>query len=501
MGLGISKLKERLAANYLVEDIIKNQVLQNISSEIIALEAALPNEVNWDSEIAEDYQKIQKLKSLFLKDELVGKHQYKKLIHDMDKFMEHCQQPEYHIALVGAIKAGKSTLINALLNEDLASTSVTPETASLTKFRSSQKTNYVKIHFYSKKEWKELWSSVKEARAEVFLQEYRQLRADREMKKWIDHEVVYKEFAEFSSLKEEIKKWTSSKVASHYFVKEVEVGLVDFNMPEEVVFVDTPGLDDPVRYRSDITKDYIERANAVFVCVKSDALTGQELETIYQVFANCRFYPEKVHIIGTQIDGLNDPINDWQQQKEEWLKHLSQSDCYGDRALAEKNLVGVASYLYNECQKYLIHQDQSGLKSLFVAGMKFQVLTWGDTDINACIDKLLDCSNIISFKEKIQIQIINQYKKLIKEELQRDYEDLIREIRASLESIKAMNIEIFEATTKPLEELVKQREEVEENLLATQRERQEIETVIEVVKSMSQQRAHQIYNQLLNIKF
>lgn len=30
MGLGISKLKERIAANYLVEDVIKNQVLQNI---------------------------------------------------------------------------------------------------------------------------------------------------------------------------------------------------------------------------------------------------------------------------------------------------------------------------------------------------------------------------------------------------------------------------------------------------------------------------------------
>ena len=45
----------------------------------------------------------------------------------MDTFLKKCKGAEFHIALVGAIKAGKSTLINAILGYDYASTKVTPE--------------------------------------------------------------------------------------------------------------------------------------------------------------------------------------------------------------------------------------------------------------------------------------------------------------------------------------------------------------------------------------
>jgi predicted GTPase len=113
----------------------------------------------------------------------------------------------------------------------------------------------------------------------------------------------------------EIQKWTSSKSVSHYFVKEVEVGLKEFELPEGVVLVDTPGLDDVVEYRSNITRDYIDRANAVLVCVKSDALTGQEMATIYSVFSNTRYNLEKVYIIATQIDTLNRPRENWMSSR------------------------------------------------------------------------------------------------------------------------------------------------------------------------------------------
>ena len=97
---------------------------------------------------------------------------------------------------------------------------------------------------------------------------------------------------------------------------------------------------------------YIDRANAVFVCVKSDALTGQELRTIYSVFSNSKYNPEKVYVIGTQLDALNRPVDNWKEQREEWLKHLSKVECYGSVQLANKNLIGVASYLYNLCINY-----------------------------------------------------------------------------------------------------------------------------------------------------
>lgn len=102
-----------------------------------------------------------------------------RILSNIQIFLDKCSNPEFHIALVGAIKAGKSTLINALLGYELASTEVTPETASLTKFKSA-KEDYVEVSFYSKEEWNKLWKSVNEAKAEVFLEEYQILKADAE---------------------------------------------------------------------------------------------------------------------------------------------------------------------------------------------------------------------------------------------------------------------------------------------------------------------------------
>ena len=73
---------------------------------------------------------------------------FENINNDIRNYIENTINPSYQIAIVGAIKAGKSTLINTLIGDDLASVSVTPETATLTKFRYS-KENYVKIKFYT----------------------------------------------------------------------------------------------------------------------------------------------------------------------------------------------------------------------------------------------------------------------------------------------------------------------------------------------------------------
>lgn len=229
--------------------------------------------VKWDQKVDSYVKKAEMMKVVLGSD--VFSSTSSKLIKKCNSFISRCQSPEFHIAFVGTIKAGKSTLINALLGQNLASTSVTPETAVLTKFRHCEKANYVRIKFYEQDEWNQLWKSISN-NADVFKQEYKALNGESEKSKWINHSEIYTEVSN-DKLTEEIERWTSSKHAEHYFVKEVEVGLKNFKMPEQVVFVDTPGLDDAVKYRSDVTRNYIERANAVFACVKSDSLTGPEL--------------------------------------------------------------------------------------------------------------------------------------------------------------------------------------------------------------------------------
>ena len=177
----------------------------------------------------------------------------------------------------------------------------------------------IRIQFYSKKEWKALWDS-RTSGADAFMKEYNELNADSQRDKWVGHEIVYKELSN-NEIEKELSVWSSSKSAEHYFVKEIEVGISSLSddFPKQIVFVDTPGLSDPVAYRSEITKQYIRKANAVFVCVDAQKVQKNEVETISSVFSFSAHNKSKVHIIATHWDKLNKPEMDWKEQKK-WMK-------------------------------------------------------------------------------------------------------------------------------------------------------------------------------------
>lgn len=138
----------------------------------------------WDETVRRYAMSIEKAKKLLLTDDM-QKYITTGMIKNLDIFLDKCSNAEFHIALVGAIKAGKSTLINALLGYEYASTKVTPETASLTKFKKTEE-DAVKVSFYTEDEWEKLWKSAQEAKAAVFLEEYKTLGAESEKSRWLD---------------------------------------------------------------------------------------------------------------------------------------------------------------------------------------------------------------------------------------------------------------------------------------------------------------------------
>lgn len=461
----------------------------------IAHSPALKTAILWDKTAARYADTITRARFLMQEAEL-QKDVPVRLDKQLRTFLEKCMNPEFHIALVGAIKAGKSSLINAILEEELASTEVTPETAALTKFRRSPGKDYVNVSFYSADEWNALWKSASGEEDSKFIQEYRQLQAEQEKTTWVGHEAVHVKCETTEELKETIRKWTSSQSATHYFVKEVEVGLSQFPLPEGVILVDTPGLNDAIAYRSDITKDYIDRANAVLVCVKADNLTGSELSTICGVFSNARYNPEKVYIIATQQDSLNDPIEDWKKQSAVWIGYLKDKSCYGDEMLARKNLVPTSGYFYT----LLTHLENLSKKRQFQLWSSAMKLECGPEELQEKLEYLLDFTGISILKRKMDQEIVAKYQELLLEDIKSNY-DMCREaIAETLEKIRANQKDLIRLSMQSLDKIAAAQRENEKKLADARKDQEELEELVEEIRKQTGERTTQLVSAIQNLR-
>lgn len=358
------------------------------------------------------------------------------------------EEPDLQIAIVGTIKAGKSTFINALFEENIASTDVTPETASLTKFRYSTK-NKLEVKFYNKAEWDELWESVKKSeektKTKIFRDEFESSGAENIKNDYIGASDKIEEVSNIEELKKKVKEYTSKNSKIHYFVKELKVYLNNENMHKNVTIVDTPGLNDLIAIRSNKTKDYIKEANAVIVCVDSRKLEGKEYTTITQVFENVGEDKYKVMILGTQIDLLNKPEEYWKKQSYEWKKNLKYE--YKAEKLLEDNIIGVSSYVFSnlielengrECGEEAIIQIYKLAKSYGIE-LSLQAPNLKNKIIENS-ENIKDLTNIKKVKTLMNKIIENGEEEVIKD-LEKRYLSMITNISNKAKSIKNTNSE------------------------------------------------------------
>lgn len=285
------------------------------------------------------------------------------LFDEMIGFGNKCKNNECQIAVVGTVKAGKSMFINAILGEEIASSYPTPETASLTKFRYSEDRDFVKITFYTDNEWADLWKDVIEASQtsyrdedenDDFLSLYEILDAEQLRESMLNKQqmIIYPE--SLSELKKIVARYTSAKFPEHFFAKEVEVGLSVFDIPKNVVFVDTPGLNDPVKYRSDISRRYINSANIVLLCISADksAIDATELAQTATIFSALKYAKERIYVFGTKVDMPDHWQKVWADNtKPQFVADLSKKYLFGSKDMAEERIFPVTAWYYNLIQR------------------------------------------------------------------------------------------------------------------------------------------------------
>ncbi|MDA3048901.1 dynamin family protein [Campylobacter sp. JMF_02 ED1] len=143
----------------------------------------------------------------------------------------------FTLSVTGVINAGKSSMLNRLLGFDILGTSNIPETANLTLLKGSDKP-YAKVKFYDDEELEILG----------FAQEFRS---------------KFQNQSEAIIEPEKLQEFTSAKYEISKFIKFIELGIKSDFLSDKITVVDTPGLDDSVVLREELTKNFMFSSDAI----------------------------------------------------------------------------------------------------------------------------------------------------------------------------------------------------------------------------------------------
>lgn len=329
----------------LVDFDIEKKCMAEVEELVKIIKESNCNDDDWlYQELDDKFRKMKKIKNIAykaMKDK--GEENapvYRKIYGLTQKFFSDYRKRRIEIAVVGTVKAGKSSLINALIGTRLASVDPTPETSILVKYRTTSEGNYLKINFYTEAQWNKLWSTAKNAT--VFRNEYDRLGAEN-----IKYEYLNKPQKYITCSSEELPRimmeWSKSDAPKHFFVKEIEVGYQSDTIPHDVFLVDTPGLSDPVRYRSDITRRYIKRSDWILACITGENLSCQpEFNFLSKVISNKGGDVSKIFVVATKKDMLTNA--EGEKKEKEFLIRLG--ELYNNDSMAVSRFAFVAAEVH-----------------------------------------------------------------------------------------------------------------------------------------------------------
>lgn len=230
------------------------------------------------------------------------------------------------IGIVGSVKAGKSTFLNALLfnGQHILPKAATPMTASLTRLRYAQE-QCAKLVFYSPQDWQNIESDADAADKIIAtkLSEVRSRQANRpgttfneeRARKSIIHELppelaacrelretaeserldIYSEldkgeqlipFSDLSEIQAKLSEYIGSRGRLTPLVRHVELNL-NHEMLRDIEIIDTPGLNDPVVSRSRETINFLCQCDCVMILSSAgEFLSKQDMDLIKHKLVN-----------------------------------------------------------------------------------------------------------------------------------------------------------------------------------------------------------------------
>jgi predicted GTPase len=199
------------------------------------------------------------------------------IINELDLTSNYLNNQKFSIGITGVMNAGKSTMLNALMGREILGSAVVPETANLTIVKHNP-TDNAKVFYWNTQEWNRILKSAEQLESmKEFVNETNRIFGD-ELKNYI------KPVSRFDEIDiNDLSAYTSAEASGKKcnLVKYVELGSkLDF-LSDGIEIVDTPGLDDPVIQREEITKEYVSACDMMLHLMNvSQSATLKDVEFI-----------------------------------------------------------------------------------------------------------------------------------------------------------------------------------------------------------------------------
>jgi predicted GTPase len=266
------------------------------------------------------------------------------LIYEKDRVLK--------IGIVGRVKAGKSSLLNALVfdGKDILPKAATPMTAALTRLEYGEVIE-ANVDFYTQEDidsLKKNFDKYKEEFEKLKKQKFEELKntqqrklqveildestkqeilqkaeniANREMK---DKEELFSSYDQYSKIKAsnlslaELKEFENIQADNidslnkklydfvgadgEYmpFTKSVNIKLNDENL-KDIEIIDTPGINDPISSREARTEDLLQECDVIFIVSPSGQfLSNEDMNLLDRITTKDGI--QEIHIVASQID-------------------------------------------------------------------------------------------------------------------------------------------------------------------------------------------------------
>jgi len=274
----IEKLHESL-------EYLKNENILEQSNFNKLISLFDPNELGLcDEETKEEKIEIDESKSFkdlkvdfeSLINELQETFKSEEYIEELANTKEYLENQKFSIGITGVMNAGKSTMLNALMGQEILGSAVVPETANLTivKYGTSQ----AKVFYWNKSEWDRIEQAGKQLDSiKDFVIETKKIFGE-ELNNYIKDD-SYNEKVDINNLAAYTSAEASGKKCN--LVKYVELKSDLRFLEDGIEIVDTPGLDDPVIQREEITKEYLNQCDLMLHLMNvSQSATLKDVEFI-----------------------------------------------------------------------------------------------------------------------------------------------------------------------------------------------------------------------------